>query len=62
MYSYFNYGLLYLWTNNYHSDNYNRSKQVFNHRNSCFTLTAVTILRQLQAGPTAPAGVGSWAV
>lgn len=27
-----------------------------------FTLTAVTILRQFEAGPTAPAGVGSWAV
>lgn len=28
----------------------------------CFTLTAVTILRQLQADLTAPAGVGSWVV
>lgn len=30
---------------------------------SCqFTLTAVTVLRQFEAGLTVPAGVGSWAV
>lgn len=28
----------------------------------CFTLAAVAVLRQLQAGLTTPAGVGSWVV